>query len=712
MDPLSFKLFDILDTGTKRYRIIYIQNDRVVGCLMDTTKLILDYFAMQLIKENLMSGEWKAESDESAKLVDEDTLPEPYKTKYILYRNCIRDVEKVYGPSFIGLSGKTKKPELTAILKKYGISTFVFWKICRGYLQGGCRDSSLVDNHAPGFARSGQAYHYKKRTGRPAEYGVQSSVIVNDEIRSYFAEALSAYTKGRQNSYKGAYEDMLKKHFTIQHIKDGTVSWDYLPRDQMPTYTQFYNYAKKELSQEEKDAVKSSRMEQRNNKRLLLSDSMKGVKGSGDTVEVDALETDISLVSERDREQTIGRGILYLMIDVWTRAIIAISVGFENNSVLACTDLFLNLADDKVAYAKKYGIDFPPELWPSNIIPRRMRMDRGADFRSDKLKGILNGLGVERILEPAATGSMKGIVEQEFHQIQFNQNDIMENKGLIEKRHDSNHHREAELTIHEFTAMCINYVLSHNQKHLTYFKVNKKMQDAGVEPIPVKLWEYGCRVYGAPRPIADKQQFLWNLLTPAKAGLNREGIKWKGLYYLNSSDKMLLHEMYIQQNKVKKIDVKFDPRDIGRLYYLRDGMLMTAPLNPDKFRNEGYDGMTYAEYLDYYKAMKQSNADGKWHNTTVSINERSINRQIESSVSSARYSDPEGMREKRNEEKQEVNRKNAVSRRLSDHQAVQNQISQDEEKPVAQDKHILEDKKQEDDDLDFENALKKFAEDH
>ena len=57
-------------------------------------------------------------------------------------------------------------------------------------------------------------------------------------------------------------------------------------------------------------------------------------------------------------------------------------------------------------------------------------------------------------------------------------------------------------------------------------------------------------------------------------------------------------------------------------------------------------------------------------------------------------------------------RKNAVSRRLSDHQAVQNQISQDEEKPVAQDKHILEDKKQEDDDLDFENALKKFAEDH
>ena len=439
---------------------------------------------------------------------------------------------------------------------------------------------------------------------------------------------------------------------------------------------------------------------------------MKGVRGPGDTVEVDALETDISLVSERDREQTIGRAVLYLMIDVWTRVILAISVGFENNSVLGCTNLLLNLADDKAEYAKRYGITFSPELWPSNVIPRRMRMDRGADFRSDRLKEILNELGIERMLEPAAMGSMKGVVEQEFRQIQANQNDIMENKGLIEKRHDSNHHKEAMLTVKEFTAMCINYVLSHNQKHLMYYKVNKKMQDAGVEPVPIKLWEYGCRIYGNPLPITNRDQFLWSLLTPAKASLNREGIRWKDLYYINLSDRTLLREMYRQHKKAKKIDVRYDPRDIGCLYYLRNGKLMTAPLNADKFRNEGYAGLTYQEYLDYDKAMKQERAHGRWHNTNVSINERAVNREIVDSVQPATYASPEHMREARAIEKQEHNKENAVSKRLE--QPQKDTIPGSGRKPI--DETATSEKRKPDDTpldvLDFETALRDFEDRH
>ena len=51
---------------------------------------------------------------------------------------------------------------------------------------------------------------------------------------------------------------------------------------------------------EEIDAIKTSRQEQRNNKRLLLSDNLKGVTGPWDCVEMDEVEVDLSLVSADD----------------------------------------------------------------------------------------------------------------------------------------------------------------------------------------------------------------------------------------------------------------------------------------------------------------------------------------------------------------------------------------------------------------------------
>ena len=72
-------------------------------------------------------------------------------------------------------------------------------------------------------------------------------------------------------------------------------------------------------------------------------------------VEIDACEADVSLVSELDPDQAIGRPIVYFMIDVYSRIILAVSVAFDNNSILGITNLFLNLADDKQEYCKIHG---------------------------------------------------------------------------------------------------------------------------------------------------------------------------------------------------------------------------------------------------------------------------------------------------------------------------------------------------------------------
>ena len=81
------------------------------------------------------------------------------------------------------------------------------------------------------------------------------------------------------------------------------------------------------------------------------------------------------------------------------------------------------------------------DIWPSNIIPNRVRVDKGAEFRSNQFERICNELGIERNIVLPGCGSLKGIVEQSFRQLHLKQNHHLENHGLITKRHDSKHHQ-------------------------------------------------------------------------------------------------------------------------------------------------------------------------------------------------------------------------------------------------------------------------------
>lgn len=699
---VKYSIYDILEIDDNQYRILAIQPIYVSLVKMGTTKLIILAINRDELTSKIESGEINViKEGNDNKIFDISSLPKKSYEEYLKRKSVVKEIANLYGPSFLDLGTKVPKPELQNIIKKSGYVYTTVWRLIRRYLQSGCKDVSLIDRRLNGYTSKKSKYQYTKHPGRKSSIHGDKDIVVNDEVEEQFSEALDKYTSGRQKTIKGAYEYMLNKYYSTEEVKDGTYSKHLLPPEKRPSYRQFYYYIQTHLTSEEKDRVKTSSREQRNNKRLLLSDSMKNVMGPGDTIEIDALEADVSLVSELDRSKTVGRGILYLMIDVWTRTILAVSVSFENNSILGLTNLFLNLSDDKVEFAKKYGITFSPELWPSDIIPRRVRVDRGSDFRSDRFAEILNELGVERIMVPAATGSLKGVVEQEFHQFNLSYYESLENNGLIEKRYDSNHHCEATLTISEFTKIVINFVLTHNQKYLENYPLNRKMVKDGVEPYPIKLWNYGCKVFGMPRPIPDKMTYYWTLLTPSKASLSREGIKWKGLYYI-ADDKELWQEMYVQQNTRKKMDVRYDPRDIGSLYYLRNNELVIARLNPDKFKNSGFAGMSYKEYEDYLEFQKKLKAEGKEVNTNLSIYMRDANNAIINQAQSGTYADPHNMRENRRAEKELVNKENSVAGRIAPESAS----------PAIEEKDSSSEKKNKivTDDIDFEQAIEEFWE--
>ena len=648
--------------NNKRHRVVAIVNDEITLCEMDTNKLLLSSVYTGTILQFVSDGEMYIDNDEK-KIIDIEKVPDKIREKFNMRKEIMSKVIKAYAPSFMELSGHQKKGFIEDILKEYNMPRNSFWRICTAYFQSGFQDSALIDGRYFGNLTGKTLI----RNASITEDGIADHFVIDDEIRVFFDEALKDYKSGRCKTITDSFDKMNLLHFMETVIENGIPTIVLKHPSQRPTYRQFAYYFNKHLSKQEIDLIKTSALEQKNNKRILESDSLYGVLGPGDMVEIDACEADISLVSAINPSQTIGRPIVYFMIDVYSRVILAMSVSFDNNSMLGLTNLFLNLADDKQKYCEHYGITYTnKDIWPSNIIPNKVRVDRGAEFRSKQFEKICKDLDMERILVLPGCGSLKGVVEQSFRQLHTKQNIHLEKHGLIEKRHDSKHHETATLNIEEYTKMVIGFVLTHNQHCLTTYPVTKEMIAEKIEPVPALLWKYGVKNKCTPRPIVSMEQYLFNLMTPINAKVGRRGISYKDLYYINPNDTKLKREMYNAGKKKLPFEARMDMRDVGSIYYLRDNKLMVAKLNPLINGNADYDGLTMKQYEDYRNGKKELLASGNIKNEELSAFVFALNHSIVEGATKPMLPESKNMRPAREIEKQAKSNSNKISNRLEE----------------------------------------------
>lgn len=616
MAEIEIRVTDIITIEQTQYRVIGYRAGLFSLCEMNTKKLTIFLLPSKDLVKWATEGAARVEKSNSSNILLPDLKDENYLKKQALMQFIMQE----YGPLYEKLYGKTTKTNLKKTMEDLGIQRDAAWRAIRRFLQSGLDMAAIVDGRS---LRSGKRnpYKYSKKTGHPTMNALGKGVPLTDEIRTYFDEAIKDFLIGRVKTKKDAYMTMIEKHFINEEETPTGIRVSVLPDNLRPTLKQFLNYTRVRVPQEEIDKAKTSAREQRNNKRLLLSDNLQGVMGPGDLWEVDECEIDLSLVSVENPSVTVGRPIVYVMIDVYTRMIVAYSVAFDNNSVLGITNCFLNLLDDKQELCNRFGIQIGANEWPSKILPLRLRSDYGAEYISHAMDTICCKLGVAKELVSPATGSLKGQIEQLFHQIHAAQNSLLEGKGLIEKRYDSNHHQEATLNIQEFEAVLLTYIVGHNRKYMEKYPLTKDMRQQNVEPCPIDLWKYGVSLNGSPRPITNEVMFRHSLLLPVKASVGRAGITFKGLFYINLQDEALLRDMYLASTHGKKKleSACIDPRNIGHLYYIREGKLMTASLNYKKTGMKEYEGMTLSEYNALHNKKKDDDAIGRETNLQMDI---------------------------------------------------------------------------------------------
>lgn len=598
MEKNTLGIGSIIQTPTDDYVILNITQDRIILCQKNTTKLNIVSVSPEDIQQYIRTGKYNAIPPADKTVIDIAALPEKSNEKYRRNKELIDAFEKEYGPLFLGLMHK-RTAQLNDFYSKYGnqYGKTMFYQIIREYLQSGRDITSLY----PKYKSKKEEYSYKKKTGRPSV--INQGIPLTNEVKMHFEYGIAEYKKKRKMSKRDAYNAVIEKYYTGYYTDPfGNPVYSIFPPDRMPTIEQFLHYMEKRLPKYQQQIIETSPQEYRNDFRPLYGDSLDSVCGPGDVWEMDECEIDVDLVTEKNPLISGLRPVLYLMIDVYSKMVVAFSISYENNSFLGMTNCFLSLLDDKVQMCRDAGVPVPENFWPANCLPNKIRTDYGSEYISDDAIRLFQSLNITHDYAPPGTGSMKGQVEQFFHQLHTAQNPVTENKGLITKRHDSNHKEKAVMTITEYRRFALLFIIQHNAKHLTNYPLSQEMLSAGMNPSPTpyQIWDFGVKMYGQPRPIINENNFRFALLSQVDASISRMGITFNGLHYADPLNSHLDLAMKNALGRRKKMPIRIDTRDISRIYYVLNGEMITVPLS-QRQDSSAFIGWSLPEYLEYKK---------------------------------------------------------------------------------------------------------------
>ena len=720
MDSYSYECGDIAFFNEKRYRIIYLDSLEVVLCLLDTTELVITSIPFINFDEMVKTETCEIiPKEKDLRIADEyvKTLSENAQKTYELRKEIARRIDKEYGPTYKNLGKRSKKPLIEELVQSGVIEIKALRLLIRKYLQGGLSDFSLLNQE-----RSSREKHYRTKPGPLGTLNVKGTYIVTAASEEAFNYGLDIFKSGREQTFISAYNSMKKKYFYHTVVEDGKAKSKPLPAVECPSYKQFYRWCKKRLTPEEYETLKTSAMEYRNNRRKKTGDSSWHVERPGEGVQVDACEVDLSLVSIVNFGQTVSRCVVYGMRDMLTHAIVAVSASFENNSTLGWSNLMLNLCEDKGDLCARYGISVPniDKIWPSHFLPSFIINDCGPEFRSHKVEKILDELSVTRRNAPPGTGSMKGLIEQMFHQINVKMKPYTEGAGMISKRYDSRHHEEACLTITDFTKMLYLFVISYNQKHMDDYKREAYMVEGDVDATPALLWEYCCSKKGSPRPIRNKLEYMYKFLDMKKATLSNNCITLKtlGLRYYNPQDVELTIRMADLGSKKEEMYVYVDPRDVSRVYYInKKGEMKSAELITRNIKwMDSLKTRTFKEAEDYIKNNKISNAKAKERNEEIDADLAGLYKDIVEEAKERQGKvkpKTDNIRDAQKEEKNLINSMQSLTRRIEKEKngGIENDIPEITQAVTEVVEEQTEDEKKYLSDEELEERFKKEMED-
>ena len=639
-----------LQIRNDHYRVIHIASGSVVLCKMYVNFLETCTVSTLFLQSEILNGDAEM-IQESEEVFDKDCLKDEYRSDFEYRKDVISRLVNEYGPEFIELQEKTPKNLMDEIINENKLKRRTIQRILIRYIQSGFCESALADQR---WLRQGRTENNNKNSQ------------INNKFSKYFDWAIEYYkTHKGKASFQKAFLMMRYEFFSEEVVAEDGSTWIQLRNDdEVPTYRQFDYYLHKKLSKKSIDIIKTNAREYRNNRRLLTGSSETGVYGAYDVAEMDASEIDVALVDKKGH--TVGRPIVYLIVDVASRAIIGASVSFENNSLVGLINCFASMGVDKKELLMSHGItQFDSKSWLTGYMPRAIRVDNGSDFRSNQLSSILQSFGIQRILVTPAMGSYKAIVERAFEDFESHIRSSFVGHGLITKEHNSKHNKQATITFEEFEEIFYEWVIVHNTSLNKGILLSQDMSEKKIPRTPADVMDYYLQ---AKKPISLPQgdDFLVRLLPKGKASLSKKGLVFNHLLYSVASDLSLSEKMISMGNEIdNSFTILYDPRCIDTIYYIQDNGLKRAQLNTMYKTQRTFLGMTMDQVTNMFESNKKQQQNTQQQTDNIKAAFYAKTDKIVQDADIKKNADTKNIRKNRSAEKQRINSNQSLEKSLN-----------------------------------------------
>ena len=505
-----------------------------------------------------------------------------------------------------------------------------FWK-------GGKIKNGLLPNFHLSGAKGKERSISDKKRGRPRKTGASQGINIDNTIKKYFNIGLNRYYYNeRQNSLKTTYELIIKDFFTEKRVDHNGKKIPVIKDlSKLPTYNQFLYWFKR-LNDPKKELIKrKGTRKYLQNYRAIVGDSTQDSGlGPGSLWQIDSTPFDLYLVSSVNRNLIIGRPILFLTMDVFSRTILGVNISMESfNSYTGAMVALANSMTPKEDYCLQYGISLDKNEWDVAHIPQRIFADRG-ELNGKSIEEAISSLGITIQNAPAYRADYKGIIEQAFAQMNLKvkpfANGFVQNGKTVIERGDVDHRLKANLTLDEFTRIIILCVLFHNNHHvLSQYVLDEMMLEDEVEKIPKRIWEHGLKTMKGQLRTLPENTIKMHLLPTDKASITSRGVRFKSMLY--SSSYSLKNNWYQEAriNGSRKLKIWYDPRDLSHIHVINeDGEFHKLTLldHLSKFKNKGIDEinkiMEFEESVDHKSKERELQEKLKLFNDIEEIVEK------------------------------------------------------------------------------------------
>ncbi|MEE4570744.1 Mu transposase C-terminal domain-containing protein [Paenibacillus polymyxa] len=590
---------------------------------------------------------------------DEDYL-EKYKQNRDRIWNIIKDIVIQEPEIFISEkrgelihqahlnSGKSKKV-IRNYLKKY----WFYGKSRNGLL------NNYFDCGAPGNQRV-----YKKK---PGPVSSNRYLITEADIQN-FKSAIRIFHIRQGMNLTTTHERMCETYYKRGFYRKHGVRVPIVDVDRSPSLRQFRYWYTQNTTSFNRYANNYGRRRATMDVRHMKGNASEKADYVGALFEVDATRADILLVSF-DRKTILGKPVLYVVMDVFSRFVAGYHVSLASESWFESMVAVEHAGTSKVENCAQFGIHITEEDWPCHYLPKNLVGDRG-ELKSQLSERFVN-LNVDVLNAPSYRGDLKPFIESTFHITNQTIRQLL--PGSTEARQmvrgDRDPALDSALTIEEFNKFLIIYFMTYNKSALSKdYLPSKEMFTDQVELTPLKVWNWSKN----KRLLHEKtrDELRYNLLPRGQAKVSRFGIEFNNLFY---TCMLGIEEGWFEGESVatvgnKNIEVTFDPRNCSNIFVKHKKGLIECFLTGKsrKYENLHFDEVKkIMEYRDNQikeqeKVEKQHRAE--FHAFTEELNKVAKKSTAENTQNKSFYSRKQNKREVRTVDGKVWGAKNALTK--------------------------------------------------